>query len=316
MYKWLILVVVSIASQPLAATDKEQFCEAYSKKIALQKVAYGNYCNINKDNKTLFPAFTELMEIRQKNNKEPTEIDYQYPELNWCYLVKNSHVIKQQKTLTQTINECKKEFQTLFGKTGKTLEDLVPKNYRMTADKSRPAIFHDFTHDGIDDVIFFVDSLTNKGATRLLVALSQKDGLLQTIPVAPYIVGTYEAESGQPSTTLNLIKPDRFSLVTQSLDNNHWDSRNEWVFRFSNSEFILIWSSSGHTRISYDESSDSIYESSVHNYTHGTAFTTKTERCDYYITDEAACYCDSAQPVHLHSTKITIANFTNEPDRY
>jgi hypothetical protein len=309
MDKYLLLVIMGVFLQPLWAEERLEFCDEYAKNIVKQQLIYNNYCNTTEENETVFPAFSELMQLRETQQQEPSESDHQNPEHNWCLLVDPLRIMQQQEQLTTVINDCKTHFQSLFGRTAKNIAALVPEGYRLAKDKDIAPLLHDFNHDGVNDAVFVIINHANAEKARILLALSQKDGLLKTVPIAPYIVGMDEAESGRPHTRLQLIKPDRFSIATQSMNNNNWDSKEEWVFRFINNQFVLIWSATGSTRISYDEGQESVYASSIHNYMTSKTFKSSSERCDFYQIGKEKKACHSVKTVVLENKTLTLENF-------
>lgn len=255
LYYTLLLVSFLYSNQSFGNTED---CAEYSTQTQKEKQLVIDFCGLDSPESEsffsdLFPEFNELIISKEINKQEITDNDYTGPEIEWCKITNNKRINTLQQRRIKAINFCKSEFEKLYGHVGTKLTDLVPGSYHILQRKGGIPIQHDFNNDGIKDSIFTIVKKQESTTGRLLIALSQPNGQLKSIPVAAYHFGNNGEESGQPHTTFTLHKPNRFILTTQSLDNNNWDSREEWVFSYEKNNFTLLYYSSGYTSKDYDD---------------------------------------------------------------
>lgn len=303
----LLLVSFLYSSNSFSNTKN---CKEYAIQTQKEHKQYNEFCEEGTaENSPLFPEFNELIAFRKTHNQELTDKDYISPEIAWCNFTNNKRTTELQRKRLHAINTCKNEFQKLYGHASKTIAGLIPNTYQMLPRKEVLPIQYDFNNDGIKDSIFIIVKTPNSTKGRLLIALSQPNREFKSIPVAPYQVGNNGKESGHPYTTLTLQKPDRFILTTQSLDNNNWDSREEWVFKYESNDFKLSSYSSGYTSKSYDISTEEIDKSIVYQFDKRISYISEEERCDYYSPKKPHYKCNSLDKVFHPKLQLGIRNF-------
>ncbi len=303
--------------------DTGDFCSEYQQQTQLQRQSLQDWCGASKDTILMDSLFPEFMWCQNKGSEANPDC-FANTERHWCEAVETPQAEKLLQLRTHEIEQCQAVYRQAFGVSGRTLAELLPAGYALVgggAEKSDlQAIEHDFNADGVVDFVFVISKQASDGQLladnlRLMVALSQKDGTLRTLPVAPYSpLRNFEPESVEGHSVLERWGEEGFRLINVMMDNNNWDQRSEHRFRFIGGDFRLEWSSSGYTQISYDEAQPSENTSSVRDYARGVKFKSDTQRCDF-LEEANPCPEIKRETIPADLSKPVLANFSMLEER-
>lgn len=327
MWKESIAGIAIIASSVALAAESptpaaapapaSSFCANYQAEFGNQNVAYQLYCDevAPEMEKDLFPEFVWCL----SQEKEPAPDCSENPEMAWCASVGEDAAKKQMDMRSTKIAACRSEFEQAFGKTGSKREELIPTGYVLVDKAAAPEgtlapLEHDFNDDGKPDQAFVVgkpaavEGEPPMERLRLVVALSQPDGTLKTVPVAPYWLSNSADQTGYAQSSIRVHEKNGLLLGTNVMDDKDWNRRDEYLFRFVDGTFGLAWESSGYTESSGDEAKPEVkYVSSVIDYEKGSASFSETERCDSF--GSAPCKDAKSEPIPADAPKKTLADF-------